>query len=117
MVSTVSALQARLKELSTSLAQIHPLVSRLHNFTTAIGQGDDARLELGAVIHSRLKEAEDELELLKDDVDDLEATTDSRRRGVGLEKETEKERVIALARRMANDLKRLGDLRDSAILL
>jgi replication factor C subunit 2/4 len=116
MVSTVSALQARLKELSTSLAQIHPLVSRLHNFTTAIGQGDDARLELGAVIHSRLKEAEDELELLKDDVDDLEATTDSRRRGVGLEKETEKERVIALARRMANDLKRMrGDFRNAQL--
>ncbi|KAL4765567.1 putative protein transport membrane glycoprotein Sec20 [Aspergillus foveolatus] len=116
MVCTVSALQARLKELSTSLAQIHPLVSRLHNFTTAVGQGDDARLELGAVIHSRLKDAEDELELLKDDVDDLEATTDSRRRGVGLEKETEKERVIALARRLANDLKRTrGDFRSAQL--
>jgi replication factor C subunit 2/4 len=117
MVSTVSALQARLKELSTSVAQIHPLVSRLHNFTTVVGQGDDARLELGAVIHSRLKDAEDELELIKDDVDDLESTTDSRRRGAGFEKETEKERVIALARRLANDLKRLGNLRDNAILL
>ncbi|KAL4818147.1 hypothetical protein BDW67DRAFT_190182 [Aspergillus spinulosporus] len=116
MVSTVSALQARLKELSTSLAQVHPLVSRLHNFTTAVGQGDDARLELGAEIHSRLKDAEDELELLKDDVEDLEATTDSRRRGVGLEKETEKERVIALARRLTNDLKRArGDFRNAQL--
>ncbi|KAL4755492.1 hypothetical protein BDW72DRAFT_200103 [Aspergillus terricola var. indicus] len=116
MVSTVSALQTRLKELSTSLAQIHPLVSRLHNFTTAVGQGDDARLELGAVIHSRLKDAEDELELLKDDVDDLEATTDSRRRGVGLDKETEKERVIALARRLANDMKRTrGNFRNAQL--
>ncbi|EAA63540.1 hypothetical protein AN2969.2 [Aspergillus nidulans FGSC A4] len=116
MVSTVSALQARLKELSTSVAQIHPLVSRLHNFTTAVGQGDDARLELGAVIHSRLKDAEDELELIKDDVDDLESTTDSRRRGAGLEKETEKERVIALARRLANDLKRTrGDFRNAQL--
>ncbi|KAL4992032.1 hypothetical protein BDW68DRAFT_184397 [Aspergillus falconensis] len=111
-MSTVSVLQTRLKELSTALAQIHPLVSRLRNFTTAIGQGDDARLDLGAVIHSRLKDAEDELELLKDDVDALDVTTDSRKKCVDSEKETEKERVIALARRLANDLKSTrGDFR------
>ncbi|KAL5337275.1 P-loop containing nucleoside triphosphate hydrolase protein [Aspergillus crustosus] len=105
-MSTVSALQSRLKELSTALAQIHPLVSRLHNFTTAVGQGDEARIELGGEIHSRLKDAEDELELLKDDVDSLETSTDSRRKGYDSDKETEKERVIALARRLADDLKR-----------
>ncbi|RDW86690.1 putative protein transport membrane glycoprotein Sec20 [Aspergillus mulundensis] len=104
-MSTLPALQSRLKELSTALAQIHPLVSRLQNFTTAVGQGDDARLELGGEIHSRLKDAEDELELLKDDVDALEATTDSRRKGVDSEKETEKERVIALARRTRGDFR------------
>ncbi|KAL6230050.1 hypothetical protein BDW75DRAFT_234700 [Aspergillus navahoensis] len=115
-MSTVSALQTRLKELSTALAQIHPLVSRLHNFTTAVGQGDDARLELGALIHSRLKDAEDELELLKDDVDALETPTDSRRKGADSEKETEKERVVALARRLANDLKRTrGDFRNAQL--
>ncbi|KAL4996422.1 P-loop containing nucleoside triphosphate hydrolase protein [Aspergillus recurvatus] len=115
-MSTVSVLQTRLKELSTALAQIHPLVSRLHNFTTALGQGDDARLELGAVIHSRLKDAEYELELLKDDIDALEATADSRRKGVDSDKETEKERVIALAQRLANDLKRTrGDFRNAQL--
>ncbi|KAL4901330.1 hypothetical protein BDW74DRAFT_170260 [Aspergillus multicolor] len=115
-MSTLPALQSRLKELSTALAQIHPLVSRLQNFTTAIGQGDDARLELGGEIHSRLKEAEDELELLKDDVDALEATTDTRRKGVDSEKETEKERVVAMARRLAKDLKKTrGDFRNAQL--
>ncbi|KAL4960597.1 putative protein transport membrane glycoprotein Sec20 [Aspergillus stella-maris] len=115
-MSTVSALQARLKELSTALAQIHPLVSRLQNFTTAIGQGDEARLELGGEIHSRLKDAEDELELLKDDVDALETAPDTRKKSVDYEKETEKERVIALARRLANDLKKTrGDFRNAQL--
>ncbi|KAL4974981.1 P-loop containing nucleoside triphosphate hydrolase protein [Aspergillus desertorum] len=111
-MSTVSALQTRLKGLSTALAEIHPLVSHLHNYTAAVGQGDNARLELGAVIHSRLKDAEDELELLKDDVDALEATTDGKRKSMDSEKEAEKERVIAMARRIGNDLKRTrGDFR------
>jgi replication factor C subunit 2/4 len=105
-MSTISVLQSRLKELSTALAQIHPLVARLHDFTTAVGQGDEARTELGAEIHSRLKEAEDDLELLKVDVDALETSADNRRKGQDSEKETERERVIALARRLSGDLKR-----------
>ncbi|KAL2865792.1 uncharacterized protein BJX67DRAFT_372948 [Aspergillus lucknowensis] len=115
-MSTVSALQSRLRELSTALGQIHPLVTRLHHFTTAVGQGDEARTELGAEIHSRLKEAEDELELLKVDVDALETLTDGRRKGIDSDKETEKERVIALAQRLANDLKRTrGDFRKAQL--
>ncbi|KAL4918783.1 P-loop containing nucleoside triphosphate hydrolase protein [Aspergillus aurantiobrunneus] len=115
-MSTVSALQTRLKELSTALAQIQPLISRLHSFTAAVGQGDEARVELGAEIHSRLKDAEDELELLKDDVDALESPADSRRKGLDSEKETEKERVITLARRLTSDLKRTrGDFRNSQL--
>ncbi|KAL4870826.1 hypothetical protein BDV12DRAFT_184191 [Aspergillus spectabilis] len=115
-MSTVSALQSRLKELSAALTQIHPLISRLHNFSTAVGQGDEARLELGGEIHSRLKDAEVELELLKDDVDALETSADVRRRWQDSEKETEKERVIALARRLADDLKRTrGDFRNAQL--
>lgn len=105
-MSTISVLQTRLKELSAALTQIQPLVSRLHSFSVTVGQGDEARLELGGEIHSRLKDAEDELELLKDDVDALETQTDSRRKGVDSEKETEKERAVALARRLAHDLKK-----------
>ncbi|KAL2835107.1 hypothetical protein BDW59DRAFT_168396 [Aspergillus cavernicola] len=115
-MTTVSVLQSRLKELSTVLAQIHPFVSRLHSFTTAVGQGDGARLELGAEIHSRLKDAEDELELLKVDVDALETATDSRRKDLDSEKETEKERVISLTRRLTDELKRArGDFRKAQL--
>jgi hypothetical protein len=105
-MSSIPALQGRLKELSTSLAQIHPLVSRLHNFTTAIGQGDEARLELGTEIHSLLKEAETQLELLKVEVEALKTASEGRRKGLDNEKELERERVIALAGRLAEDLKK-----------
>lgn len=53
-----------------------------------------------------MKDAEDELELLKDDVDALETTIDNRRKGGDSDKEAEKERVITLARRLGGDLKR-----------
>ncbi|PIG84759.1 hypothetical protein AARAC_005956 [Aspergillus arachidicola] len=115
-MSSISALQARLKELSTSLTQIHPLVSRLRNFTTAIGQGDEARLELGAEIHSLLKEAEIQLEVLRVDVEALETATEGRRKGVDNEKELERERVVALAGRLAQDLKKTrGDFRNAQL--
>ncbi|KAB8204450.1 hypothetical protein BDV34DRAFT_213900 [Aspergillus parasiticus] len=115
-MSSISALQARLKELSTSLAQIHPLVSRLRNFTTAVGQGDEARLELGAEIHSLLKEAEIQLEVLRVDVEALETATEGRRKGVDNEKELERERVVALAGRLGEDLKKTrGDFRNAQL--
>ncbi|KAE8321742.1 hypothetical protein BDV39DRAFT_197328 [Aspergillus sergii] len=115
-MSSISALQARLKELSTSLAQIHPLVSRLRNFATAVGQGDEARLELGAEIHSLLKEAEIQLEVLRVDVEALETATEGRRKGVDNEKELERERVVALAGRLAEDLKKTrGDFRNAQL--
>ncbi|KAE8335450.1 hypothetical protein BDV24DRAFT_156027 [Aspergillus arachidicola] len=115
-MSSISALQARLKELSTSLAQIHPLVSRLRSFTTAIGQGDEARLELGAEIHSLLKEAEIQLEVLRVDVEALETAMEGRRKGVDNEKELERERVVALAGRLAEDLKKTrGDFRNAQL--
>ncbi|KAI9376324.1 P-loop containing nucleoside triphosphate hydrolase protein [Aspergillus egyptiacus] len=115
-MSTVSVLQSRLKELSTALAQIQPLVSRLHNFTVAVGQGDEARLELGTEIHSRLKDAEHELELLQVDVDALDTATDTRRKGLDSEKEAERERVVALTRRLTDELKRTrGDFRNAQL--
>lgn len=105
-MSSTSALNARLKELSAALGHIHPLVSRLHNFTVAVGQGDEARLELGAEIHGLLKEAEEQLELLKVDVEALESGSDSRRKTVDNEKELERERIVASAGRLTDDLKK-----------
>ncbi|PYH35758.1 putative protein transport membrane glycoprotein Sec20 [Aspergillus neoniger CBS 115656] len=115
-MSGITDLQARLKELSTALSHIHPLVSRLKGFTTAVGQGDQPRLELGTEIHTRLKEAEEQLELLKVEVEALETAADTRRKGVDNEKESERERVIALAGRLADDLKRTrGDFRNAQL--
>ncbi|KAJ5820189.1 hypothetical protein N7474_005780 [Penicillium riverlandense] len=108
-MSTTSALQTRLKELSSTLSEIQPLVDRLRTFTASIGQGDEARVELGSEIHARVKEAEEELELLRVEVEALDSGANDRRRrslaGNG-DKEAEKERVVALAGRLAADLKR-----------
>lgn len=107
-MSTTAALHARLKELSATLGQIQPLVDRLHNFTASIGQGDEARLELGAEIHSQLKEAESELELLRGDIEALDTGSEGRRKSAvnGGEKEAEKERVVSMVGRLADELKR-----------
>lgn len=106
-MSNTAALQARLKELSASFGQIQPLVERLHNFTASIGQGDEARVELGSEIHDRLKDAEEELELLQVEVEALDPGLDSRRKSVGGgDKQAERERVVAMAGRLSEDLKR-----------
>jgi hypothetical protein len=105
-MASTAALQARLKELSIALAQIHPLIDRLRNFTVAIGQGDEARLELGQEIHGSLKEAEEQMEILKVEVDALETGNESGRKGVDNAKELEKERIVSLAGRLAEEMKR-----------
>ncbi|KAI2672040.1 hypothetical protein CBS147333_3182 [Penicillium roqueforti] len=117
-MSSTTALQGRVKELSASLGQIQPLVDRLRDFTASIGQGDEARLELGGEIHSRLKEAEQELELLRVEVEALETGSDSRRKSSAVhgQKEVEKERVVSMAGRLAEDLKRTrGDFRTAQL--
>ncbi|KAJ5114955.1 Sec20 [Penicillium alfredii] len=117
-MSVTTALQGRLKELSATLGQIQPLVSRLRGFTTSIGQGDEARVELGAEIHARLKETEEELELLRVEVEGLETGSDTRKKASAAhgEKEVERERVVAMAGRLADDLKRTrGDFRNAQL--
>ncbi|OQD68927.1 hypothetical protein PENPOL_c002G05135 [Penicillium polonicum] len=117
-MSPTTALQGRVKELSTSLGQIQPLVDRLRNFTASIGQGDEARLELGSEIHSQLKEAEQELELLRVEVEALETGSDSRRKAPAVHghKEAERERVISMVGRLAEDLKRTrGEFRTAQL--
>ncbi|KAL4897690.1 Sec20-domain-containing protein [Aspergillus ambiguus] len=115
-MSTIPSLQTRLRDLSTALAQSHTLIARLRNFTTAVGQGDEARVELGSEIHSLLKNVEEELDLLKVEVDDLEPVTDSRRKAVDNEKELERERTVALAGRLAEDLKKTrGEFRNAQL--
>ncbi|EEA19068.1 Protein transport protein sec20 [Talaromyces marneffei ATCC 18224] len=111
-MSTLHALQSRLKETSNALNETKPLIDRLRNFTHAIGQGDEARLELGAEIHSRLKHVEDDIEILNVEVQGLEVATSqqSKRKPTsdvnGGEKDAEKKRVIGIAERLAGELRR-----------
>lgn len=107
-MSTPTVLQAQLKELSISLSKIQPLIDQLRSFTPNADKGDEVRVELGSEIHSGLKDAEEELELLRIDVESLGPISDGKRKisiATG-EKENEKERVIALAGRLADDLKK-----------
>ncbi|EED12315.1 protein transport membrane glycoprotein Sec20, putative [Talaromyces stipitatus ATCC 10500] len=109
-MSTIHTLQARLKETSNALYETKPLIDRLRNFTQAIGQGDEARLELGAEIHSRLKNVEEEMEILNVEVEGLEVTTGAQsKRKTGDnngEKDAERKMVIGIAERLMSDLKR-----------
>ncbi|KAJ5592871.1 hypothetical protein N7537_009775 [Penicillium hordei] len=117
-MSPTTALQGRMKELSSSLGQIQPLVDRLRDFTASIGQGDEARLELGSEIHSQLKEAEQELELVRVEVEALVTGSDSRRKAPAVhgQKEAERERVISMVGRLAEELKRTrGEFRTAQL--
>lgn len=102
-----AALQGRLKELSATLGQTKPLIDQLRNYTPS-EKGDEARVQLGAEIHAGLKEAEDELELLRIEVEALGTSSDNRRKKsvASGEKEAEKERVVIMAGRLADDLKK-----------
>ncbi|CRG88271.1 hypothetical protein PISL3812_05300 [Talaromyces islandicus] len=117
MSSSIHLLQTRLKEVSASLNEIKPLINRLKNFTHAVGQGDEARLELGAEIHSRLKAVEEESELLNVEVEVLEGAGSSKRKGSdNSEKETEKKRVIGLVVKLTTDLKKVrGEFRSAQL--
>lgn len=106
-MSSIHTLQARLKDTASSLSEAKPLIDRLRNFTHAVGQGDEARLELGAEIHSRLKNVEDEMEILNVEVEGLEEPGQGKRKAnENVEKDAEKKRVIGLAERLTADLKR-----------
>jgi hypothetical protein len=111
-MSTLHTLQSRLKETSNALNETKPLIDRLRNFTHAIGQDDEARLELGAEIHSRLKNVEDEVEILNVEVEGLEVASGQQNKRKttsdvnGAEKEAEKKRIIGIAERLTGDLRR-----------
>ncbi|EER44619.1 conserved hypothetical protein [Histoplasma capsulatum H143] len=96
-------LQTRINSLSTTHKQTTPLIQRLQNLPVAPGSGDDARLELGAEIHLRLKEMEEQMELLRVELEQLE-TTRNRKRESGA-REAERERVVVVIGKLEEDLK------------
>ncbi|OJD10627.1 hypothetical protein AJ78_08411 [Emergomyces pasteurianus Ep9510] len=96
-------LQALITSLSTSHKQTIPLIHRLQNLPATPGTGDDARLELGAEIHLRLKGMEEQMELLRVELEQLEATR-NRKMESGA-KEAERERVVVVIGKLDEDLK------------
>jgi hypothetical protein len=96
-------LQSQLASVASTYKQTIALIHRLHGFTSAVGQGDEARLELAAEIHHRLKEMEETMELLRVEIEPLASTAYKRRESEP--KETQKEQVVATMRKLDEDLK------------
>ncbi|EQL38601.1 hypothetical protein BDFG_00169 [Blastomyces dermatitidis ATCC 26199] len=96
-------LQTRITSLSTTHKQTIPLIQRLQNLPATPGTGDDARLELAAEIHLRLKEMEEQMELLRVELEQLESSW-NRKRESGV-MEAERERVVVVVGKLEEDLK------------
>jgi protein transport protein SEC20 len=100
-----SSLPGRLSNLSETHRVTISLINRLSRLSThpgsssLAGDGADAPLELTAEIHQGLKEQEDALELLRQEVDDHVAGAR------GAEKERERARLEASVARIGEDLK------------
>ena len=77
----VHASEARLTTLFESLKQIQQLITRLSKLPAQPGSSPanpdegDARIELGAEIHQRLKDQEEDFEVIRQEVADQTATS------------------------------------------
>ncbi|KAL8862949.1 MAG: hypothetical protein Q9178_000891 [Gyalolechia marmorata] len=107
---SVQYVNARLQPLNDAHKQTVQLIHRLSKHSVTPGSSPldaDARLELSAEIHQNLKEQEEELELLRQEVEDRTITTGwtsaARKRNGG--KEREHTEVIAQVARLTEDLK------------
>lgn len=109
---TSTSLSARLTALSDTHRQHLHLITRLSKLPVQPGSSSlnpdqgDARVELSAEIHQSLKEQEEELELLRQEVEDLTSTASwagSRRRDS--QKERERAGLAAQVARLGEDLK------------
>lgn len=104
-------LSGRLQAVSDSHKQTLHLIHRLQKLPAPPGTSSsdpdqgDARVELSAEIHQTLKEQEEELELLWQDVDDSTSGGGSRSRRRESEREQEGERVAGQVARLGEDLK------------
>ena len=103
------SLDVRLTRLYESLKQTQQLITRLSKLSAQPGsipsnpEEGDARLELGAEIHQGLKEQEEDLESLRQEVDDC--IDSSRREDSGRERLKGKTNLAAQVARLDEDLK------------
>jgi protein transport protein SEC20 len=109
--STTQTLAARLNALSESNKATLQLVQRLSKLdfqpgTTPIkSEEGDVRLELSAEIHESLKQLDEELELLRQEVEDVVQGPPSSSRRRDSVREGEKARLAVLLARLTEDLR------------
>ena len=110
------SLSARLQALADTYKNTLTLIQRLQKLPATPGiysntDSDDPRLELSSEIHQSLKEQEDELETLRQEVDDATANFSGGYVGGGSvrrrnsEQVQERERVAAMVAKLGEDLK------------
>ncbi|KAF2756737.1 Sec20 domain-containing protein [Pseudovirgaria hyperparasitica] len=108
-----STLSSKLTTLSESNKTISTLVHRLGklNFqpgsTPLHGDEGDVRVELSSEIHDNLKQQEEELELLKQEVEDVSAGSRAPNKRRDSEKNRDKARLVVQVARLEEDLKNL----------
>lgn len=108
---TTSSLSARLTTLSDSNKAILQLVHRLSKLNFQPGSlplnsdEGDVRVELSAEIHENLKQLEEELELIKQEVEELTAGAASSARRRDGERDRERSRLTVQVARLGEDLK------------
>ena len=110
--STTQTLTNRLNALSESNKSVLQLIQRLSKLdfqpgsTPLNAEEGDARLELSAEIHETLKGIEDELELLRQEVEDvLQQGTGSLGKRRDSSRESERSRLAVLLARLTEDLR------------
>lgn len=111
---TTQTLTTRLNTLSESNKSILQLIQRLSKLDFQPGstpldtEEGDVRLELSAEIHETLKQLEEDLELLSQEVEDIiqGGANSGKRRDSG--KDSERSRLAILLARLTEDLKSYG---------
>ncbi|KAF2013386.1 Sec20-domain-containing protein [Aaosphaeria arxii CBS 175.79] len=109
--STTQSLTIRLNTLSEWNKETLSLIQRLSKLDFQPGalpqnsDEGDARLELSAEIHESLKQTEEELELLKQEVEDVVQGTGGSARRRDSAKESERSRLAVLLARLTEDLR------------
>lgn len=112
--STTQSLTTRLTALSDANKANGQLIQRLAKLDFQPGSQpldndeEDVRLELSAEIHESLKNIEEELELLKQEVEDVVGNTGSIGRRRDSRTEGERSRLAVLLARLTEDLKTYG---------
>lgn len=109
LISTMSsvALSQRLQALSESYKSTLSLIQDLQKFPNGASplsdDLDEQRVELANTCHQNLRDAEETLELLRQEVDDLQIASNNRRRNTA--KDEERERNATTFARLSEDIR------------